>query len=139
MTVSLQVSEFTSVEYLWPKERLTDHSPDTRGLNTYYGVWDNTPDTHGVLYYGTCVFEAGTRNIQETWIGSSNIADITELALNKWQVRSSSPEEVPSFCANEQSLAVLLPLRDRQSATTLASGSRLLGGLSSILEQSLPR
>ncbi|KAI4954495.1 hypothetical protein J4E91_002208 [Alternaria rosae] len=61
----------------------------TRGLNTYYGVWDNTPDTHGVLYYGTCVFEAGTRNVQTTWIGSSNIADITELALNKWQLSRS--------------------------------------------------
>ncbi|KAI4629451.1 uncharacterized protein J4E87_003715 [Alternaria ethzedia] len=72
----------------------------TRGLNTYYGVWDNTPDTHGVLYYGTCVFEAGTRNIQETWIGSSNIADITELALNKWQSGGVVASQGQTECDN---------------------------------------
>ncbi|KAJ8113742.1 hypothetical protein OPT61_g4194 [Boeremia exigua] len=72
----------------------------TRTQNTYWGVWDNTPDTHGVLYYGTCVFEAGTRNIQTTWIGSSNIADITMLALNRWQSGGVVASQGQTECDN---------------------------------------
>ncbi|KAH4260851.1 hypothetical protein HBI81_081930 [Parastagonospora nodorum] len=72
----------------------------TRTQNSYWGVWDNTPDTHGLLYYGTCVFEAGTRNIYETWIGSSNIADITELALNRWQSGGVVASQGQTECDN---------------------------------------
>jgi hypothetical protein len=70
-------------------EAATDHSPVCATHDVEYGVWTRTPDTHGVLYYGTCVFEAGTRNIVDSlWIGSTNIADITRAALNRWQVCS---------------------------------------------------
>ncbi|KAL5326219.1 hypothetical protein ACEPPN_007357 [Leptodophora sp. 'Broadleaf-Isolate-01'] len=54
--------------------------------NTWWEIWNNTRDTHGILYYGTCVFEAGTRVIGgATWIGSTDIRDLTRDALNKWQ------------------------------------------------------
>ncbi|KAH7330140.1 hypothetical protein BKA65DRAFT_554130 [Rhexocercosporidium sp. MPI-PUGE-AT-0058] len=61
--------------------------------NTWWGIWNNTPDTHGVLYYGTCVFEAGTRNLWESWIGSTDIRDLTRDALNKWQAGSIYPDK----------------------------------------------
>ncbi|KAH6711332.1 hypothetical protein BKA61DRAFT_676542 [Leptodontidium sp. MPI-SDFR-AT-0119] len=40
---------------------------------------------HGLWYYGSCVFEAGTRNIFDTYIGSTDVRDVIRDALNKWQ------------------------------------------------------
>ncbi|KAH7392197.1 hypothetical protein DE146DRAFT_766330 [Phaeosphaeria sp. MPI-PUGE-AT-0046c] len=68
--------------------------------NAYYGVWDNTPDTHALWYAGTCVFEAGTRNLYKTWIGSSNVRDIMTLAINKWQSGGVLASQGTTHCKN---------------------------------------
>ncbi|KAF5505096.1 hypothetical protein CGCS363_v004281 [Colletotrichum siamense] len=51
-------------------------------LNQYWSIWTNTPDYHGVVVYGTCVFGAGTRNTYDTYIGSSDIGDLVRDAIN---------------------------------------------------------
>lgn len=84
VTVSLKIAHtFPLVEN---DEAVIDSCLGAGTQGTYYGVWTNTPDTHALFYYGTCVFEAGTRNLYYTWIGSSNIRDIMTLAMDKWQV-----------------------------------------------------
>ncbi|KAK0119417.1 hypothetical protein ONS95_010869 [Cadophora gregata] len=52
-----------------------------RDHDTYYGVWDHTSSTHPVLTAGSCVFEAGTKNIYKTYLGTKDIADVTFNAI----------------------------------------------------------
>ncbi|WQF79015.1 Putative Ecp2 effector protein [Colletotrichum destructivum] len=53
-------------------------------LNTYWSIWTNTPDYHGVIVYGTCVFGAGTRNVYDTYVGSSDMADLVRDGINRF-------------------------------------------------------
>ncbi|PVH73897.1 hypothetical protein DL98DRAFT_605988 [Cadophora sp. DSE1049] len=52
-----------------------------RDHNTYWGVWDHTSTTHPVLTAGSCVFEAGTKNIYVTYLGSYDVADVVFNAI----------------------------------------------------------
>jgi hypothetical protein len=40
-------------------------------------------------YYNSCVFEAGTRNVYQTKIGSTDVGDVTREAINLLGVSSS--------------------------------------------------
>ncbi|KAH9204395.1 putative necrosis-inducing factor-domain-containing protein [Leptodontidium sp. 2 PMI_412] len=71
--------------------------------NTYWEIWDNTRDTHGVLYLGTCVFEAGTWNNVVTWIGSTDVRDLTRDAINKWQSGGVMAAQGQMGCDNADS------------------------------------
>lgn len=57
--------------------------------NTYFSIWTSTPDYHGIVYAGTCAFGAGTENYFDTYVGSSDIGDVTRDGINQFQVRSS--------------------------------------------------
>lgn len=57
--------------------------------NVYYGVWTNNPDYHGVLVSGTCAFGAGTRNILDTYLGSSDIGDLISTSIQNYNVNSN--------------------------------------------------
>ncbi|KAG4431328.1 hypothetical protein IFR05_013189 [Cadophora sp. M221] len=72
--------------------------------NTYWGVWNNTPDTHDLWYYGSCVFEAGTRNILDTYIGSTDVRDVIRDALNKRQSGGVVASQGSMGCENSGSL-----------------------------------
>jgi Ecp2-like pathogen effector protein (putative necrosis-inducing factor) len=59
--------------------------------NRPFSIWTNTPDYHGVVFAGSCAFGAGTRNVQETFVGSSDIGDLTRDGINIWQVSVFCP------------------------------------------------
>ena len=55
--------------------------------NTRFSVWGATPDYHGIVFAGTCAFGAGTENWYNTYIGSSDIGDLTRDGINQFAVR----------------------------------------------------
>lgn len=54
--------------------------------NQAFNIWTNTPDYHGVVFAGSCAFGAGTRNIFDTSVGSSDIGDLTRDGINGFAV-----------------------------------------------------
>lgn len=72
------------------------------GLNVYWSIWTNTPDYHGIAFYNTCVFGAGTRNIYDTYIGSSDIGDLIRDSINGHSVC------LPKVCISMISASLLM-------------------------------
>jgi hypothetical protein len=48
----------------------------------YFEVRGPTPDYHGVVFSGSCAFGAGTQNWFLTYIGSTDIGDLTRDGIN---------------------------------------------------------
>ncbi|KAH7411443.1 putative necrosis-inducing factor-domain-containing protein [Cadophora sp. MPI-SDFR-AT-0126] len=76
-----------------------------RDRNTYWGVWDHTSSTHPVLTAGTCVFEAGTKNIFQTYIGSYDIRDLIRDGINKFQGNGQVGAQGDMGCENTGELS----------------------------------
>jgi hypothetical protein len=60
--------------------------------HTRYGVWTNTGDYHGIVYAGSCAFGAGTFNHYITYIGSTDIGDVTRDGINMFAVSVPAPK-----------------------------------------------
>ena len=59
--------------------------------HSYFGVATNTGDYHGIVFAGSCAFGAGTWNVFSTYIGSTDIGDVTRDAINIFAVSVHSP------------------------------------------------
>ncbi|KAH7413968.1 hypothetical protein DE146DRAFT_741568 [Phaeosphaeria sp. MPI-PUGE-AT-0046c] len=71
------------------------------GQTTYWTIRTLTPDSHGLWYLGTCVFEAGTENAFLTWVGSTNMRDIMTWAIDKWQSGGVVASTGETHCENK--------------------------------------
>jgi len=67
-----------------------DSSPGAARTKGTWSVRIGTPDSHGLWYLGTCVFETGTKNVFTTWIGNENMRDIMTMAIDRWGVSCNS-------------------------------------------------
>jgi hypothetical protein len=63
-------------------------------LNAYWSIWTDTPDYHGVAGAGSCEFGAGTRDIYDTYVGSSDMGDLISSSISMYQVRYSGATEI---------------------------------------------
>lgn len=59
-----------------------------------WSVQGNTPDYHGIIYAGTCVFGAGTKNFFGAQIGSSNISAAISQSIKQFAVRCIAPSDL---------------------------------------------
>ena len=58
----------------------------------YFNVQHPTGDYHGIVYAGSCAFGAGSWNWYITYIGSTDIGDLTRDAINIFAVSVPAPK-----------------------------------------------
>ncbi|KFX87796.1 hypothetical protein V495_08247 [Pseudogymnoascus sp. VKM F-4514 (FW-929)] len=70
-------------------------------LNSYWSIWTNTPDYHGLAGDGSCEFGAGTHNTYDTYVGSRDIGDLVNSSIVRYQNFGLVGARGVTGCANE--------------------------------------
>lgn len=84
-------SSYSGTEAPWPNESDCATLGDwVSRENKYYDVWANTPDFHGIIRAGTCVFGAGTKNFLGAKIGSTDISAAISESISRFAVCCAS-------------------------------------------------
>lgn len=79
----------------WPSESDCATLGDWASRNgTTWAVKSSTPDYHGIIGVGNCVFGAGTRNHFGAYIGSSDISSIISESIKKYAVCYIAPKSL---------------------------------------------
>jgi hypothetical protein len=60
--------------------------------HSWFNVVRLTGDYHGIVYAGSCAFGAGTNNFFPTYIGSTDIGDLTKDGINIFAVSVPAPK-----------------------------------------------
>jgi hypothetical protein len=80
-------SSYSGTEGPWPNE--SDCATLGDWASREKKSWDvqgNTPDYHGIIYAGTCVFGAGTKNFFGAQIGTSDISAAISESISRFAV-----------------------------------------------------
>lgn len=91
-------SSYHSTEGPWPNESDCGTLGDwaSRQKQTW-SVEGNTPDYHGIVYAGTCVFGAGTKNFFGARIGSSDISAAISQSIKQFAVCYIAPSNLAAL------------------------------------------
>lgn len=88
-------SSYSGTQGPWPNE--SDCTTLGEWASRQKNTWDvqgNTPDYHGIIYAGTCIFGAGTRNFFGAQIGSFDISAAISESIKKFAVCYIAPNSL---------------------------------------------
>lgn len=68
----------------------------------WFNVHGLTGDYYGIVFAGSCAFGAGTRNVYATYIGSTDIGDLTGDGINIFGANGQVGAHGNMGCCNEQ-------------------------------------